>query len=121
PVTAAPPDANACIITYKPAPMNSAPSIDFPNGTMPGAWWMVGRCPTASWYTPQPMSTAMFAMKKYVGTANTFPDSRTPRRLPNAMRITNATEIGRIHGVNTENADASAAVPAATDTDTVST
>ena len=37
------------------------------------------------------------------------------------MKITNRIEIGRIHGVNTLNADASAAVPAATDTETVST
>ena len=37
------------------------------------------------------------------------------------MMTTNRIEIGRIHGVNTLNADASAAVPAATDTDTVST
>ena len=63
----------------------------------------------------------MFKMKKYVGTAKSFPDSFTPRRLPHAMMTTNAIEIGRIHGVNTLNADASAAVPAATDTDTVST
>ena len=27
----------------------------------------------------------MLTMKKYVGTANIFPDSRTPRRLPYAM------------------------------------
>ena len=37
------------------------------------------------------------------------------------MIITKTIEMGRIHGVNAENADASAAVPAATDTDTVST
>ena len=59
----------------------------------------------------------MLTMKKYVGTAKSFPDSRTPRRLPHAMMTTNAIEIQRIHGSNTENADASAAVPAATDTD----
>lgn len=32
-----------------------------------------------------------------------------------------ATEIGTVQGTSAENADASAAVPAATDTDTVST
>ena len=37
------------------------------------------------------------------------------------MTITNTIEIGRMYGVNTENADASAAVPAATDTETVRT
>ncbi len=33
-------------------------------------------------------------MKKYVGTANTRPDSRTPLRLPNAITMMKATEIG---------------------------
>jgi hypothetical protein len=61
----------------------------------------------------------MLAMKKYVGSAKSFPDSFTPRRLPNAIRTTNTIEITRIHGVKTLNADASAAVPAATDTETV--
>ncbi len=63
----------------------------------------------------------MLTMKKYVGTAKIRPDSRTPRRLPYAMITTNAIEIGSTYGSSTENADASAAVPAATDTDTVST
>jgi hypothetical protein len=71
--------------------------------------------------TPTPIRTAMLRMKKYVGTAKSFPDSFTPRRLPHAMIATNMIEIGRIHGVNTLNAEANAAVPAATDTDTVST
>ena len=35
----------------------------------------------------------MFAMKKYVGVAKSFPDSFTPRRFPYAMRITKTTEI----------------------------
>ena len=63
----------------------------------------------------------MLRMKKYVGMEKTRPDSRTPRRLPNAMRMTNEIEIGTTKGVSIGNADATAAVPAATETDTVST
>ena len=43
---------------------------------------------------PYPRSATILRMKKYVGTAKTRPDSRTPRRFPKAMMITNATEIG---------------------------
>ena len=63
----------------------------------------------------------MFAMKKYVGTAKTLPDSFTPRRFPYAIAITKTIEIGSTYGVKMLKADASAAVPAATDTETVST
>ena len=60
-------------------------------------------------------------MKKNVGTANTRPDSFTPRRLPNAMIAMNASEIGTTQSVKTGNAEARAALPAETDTATVST
>ena len=40
----------------------------------------------------------MLTMKKYVGTAKMRPDSRTPRRLPKAMRAMNPSEIGTRHG-----------------------
>ena len=61
----------------------------------------------------------MLKMKKYVGTAKTFPDSRTPRRLPKAMPTMNRTEIPTAYGRNAPNALVSAAVPAATETETV--
>ena len=37
-------------------------------------------------------------MKKYVGTMNIRPDSRTPRRLPQAMNQMHATEIQTRYG-----------------------
>ena len=36
----------------------------------------------------------MLNMKKNVGAAKMRPDSRTPRRLPKAMRAMNPSEIG---------------------------
>ena len=53
--------------------------------------------------------------------AKIFPDSLTPFRFPKAMRIVKRMEMGRIHESSADQADAIAAVPAATDTDTVST
>src|SRR4051794_28821826 len=122
PVTAAPPEANACMTTYPtPNEANSAVVGCAPNGIMPAACGILWRCPTDSWYMPHTIRTPMLPMKKYVGTAKSLPDSFTPRRLPIAMFTTKNTEIGRIHGLNAGNADASAAVPAATDTETVNT
>ncbi len=51
--------------------------------------------------------------------AKTFPDSLTPRRLPNAMMAMNPMEIGTTQDWRAGMADAMAAVPAATDTATV--
>ena len=121
PVTAAPPEAKACITTNSVAP-SRIPLPCWPKWTTPAALCdACGSPPFISWKSPQPRSTTMLTMKKYVGTAKTRPDSRTPRRLPNAMRMTNETEIGTTYGVSIGKADATAAVPAATDTDTVST
>ena len=63
--------------------------------------------------------TPMIAMKKYVGMENTSPDSRTPLRFPNAMTAMNPSEISTAYGAAPGIADANAAVPAATDTETV--
>ena len=60
-------------------------------------------------------------MKKYVGTANIRPDSRTPRRLPHAMNQMQKTDIHTRYGYRPGAADVTAAIPAATETDTVST
>jgi hypothetical protein len=49
------------------------------------------------------------------------PDSFTPRRFPTAISTMNPTDIGTVYGASPEKADTRAAVPAATDTDTVST
>ena len=63
----------------------------------------------------------MVEMKKYVGNEKMRPDSFTPRRLPKAMSTMKATEMGTAYGVSAETAEVRAAVPAATDTATVST
>jgi hypothetical protein len=62
----------------------------------------------------------MLAMKKNVGAAKMRPDSRTPRRLPKVMRAMNPSEIGTRHGARAVTEELSAALPAATDTATVS-
>ncbi len=49
------------------------------------------------------------------------PDSRTPRMLASAMAATHATPIATLWGARSGNADVTAATPAATDTETVST
>ncbi len=49
--------------------------------------------------------TPMIPMKKYVGTANTFPDSRTPLRFMNAINAMKNNEIGTAYGLNTGNAE----------------
>src|SRR5690242_19420087 len=59
PVTAAHPDANACSMTYAPAPKNTAPSIFLPNGIIPGLCGTVPKWCVASWYAPHPMSPTM--------------------------------------------------------------
>ena len=60
-------------------------------------------------------------MNPYVGTANTIPDSRTPRRFMTASSATKPTAIGTACGARPGNADTMLATPAATDTATVST
>jgi len=82
PVTAAPPEAKACMTTNTDAPIRS-PLPPWPRGSMPGFWtrW-VGRLPEAILARPMPSSTIMLTMKKYVGMAKIRPDSFTPRRLP---------------------------------------
>ena len=49
------------------------------------------------------------------------PDSRTPRMFARAMAVTHATPIATLCGTTAGNADVTAATPAATDTETVST
>ena len=56
-----------------------------------------------------------------MGTANDRPASLRPRRLPKAMRTTTPTQISSLYGPIAGIADATAAVPAATCTATVTT
>lgn len=61
------------------------------------------------------------AMKKYVGTANIRPDSRTPRRFPHAMNQMQSTDSHTRYGYRLPAAEVMAATPAATETATVRT
>ncbi len=56
-----------------------------------------------------------------MGPANTAPDSRTPRRFANASSTTSTTAITTVYLSKNGNAEVIAAVPADTDTATVST
>jgi hypothetical protein len=80
-----------------------------------------GRWPKKLRYIPTASSTAIQPMKKYVGTANTFPDSRTPLRFVPAISTTQTTDSHRLYGASAGNAEERAAMPAATETATVST
>ena len=64
PVTAAPPEANACSTTYKPAPMRR-PSPALPCGMFPSTKSpTTGRVPVLSFQNPMPSRTNMLTMKK---------------------------------------------------------
>ena len=81
PVSAEPPEAKAFITMNTDAP-RSRPCPGVPIETAP-AWcsewgW---RSPRTALTEPTMMSTAMLAMKKYVGMAKVRPASRMPRRL----------------------------------------
>ena len=71
-----------------------SPPLACPSGSVPWLDDALGRSPAASRPRPTTMSTAMLAMKKYVGTANTRPASRMPRRLPKARITTKAIDNG---------------------------
>ena len=74
PVTAAPPDANAWSTTKSvTTPVPRLASAGMGSGCSP---------PVSDRNSPNPSNANIITMKKYVGTANIRPDSRTPRRLP---------------------------------------
>ena len=90
PVTAAPPEAKACRIRNRPiAPVVSATSGGMGSGC---------RSPISPLTIPMPRSRNIMTMKKYVGAAKMRPDSRTPRRFPQAMIQMNATESPTRYG-----------------------
>ena len=114
PVTAAPPDANA----FRMIQTASRP--------VTGGTFGIGNCdacdgrvPPTIFAMPTPIMRIIIKMKKYVGTAKSFPDSRTPRRFPIVIRTMKATEMRIRYGNNDCCNDVSACVPAATDTETV--
>jgi len=116
PVIAVLPDANACRATNSGTPASRpAPPVE---PTIAGALW---RDPVASRTTPITIMVRIVAMKTYVGTEKKRPDSRTPRRLPNAMRMMNTTAISTRHGAVEGMSATTAATPAETETATVRT
>ena len=56
------------------------------------------RPPVNSRKSPIPSIRNIMKMKKYVGTANIRPDSRTPRRFPHAMNQMQNTDIHTRYG-----------------------
>src|SRR5215471_10822717 len=71
PVSALAPDANA-LRTRKSV------SVPTPAGSGFGVWTV--QVPVVHFATPTPTMTSIDTMKRYVGSANVRPDSRTPRR-----------------------------------------
>jgi len=102
--------AKACITTNSVRPEQDAVALLAEVDHARGAVRRLGKPPFISWNRPQPRRTIMLMMKKYVGTAKTRRTPRTPRRLPNAMRTTNETEIGTAYGVRIGMQEATAAV-----------
>jgi hypothetical protein len=65
------------------------------------------------------MSASIMPMKRYVGTLNAMPDSRTPRRFTTINTNTAAMHIATACGPSFGYADVIAAIPLEIDTDTV--
>ena len=121
PVTAAPPEPKALRAMNTEAPRSRPLPWWVPSGIIPSAEVdPAGRLPAIHIrYAPTDSRTPMQATKKYVGAANNLPDSLVPRRLPTAMRITKPMAIQCFPGARAGAAEASASLPAATDTATV--
>ena len=116
PVIAVLPDAKACSAMNSGTPANSPrPS---PEPTTAGAPWSE---PVANRTAPITSIVRIVAMNTYVGTEKNRPDSRTPRRLPNAMRTMKKTAISTRHAAVDGISATTAATPAETETATVST
>jgi hypothetical protein len=114
PVMALQPSAKARIRSNRPSV--SAPGMSGVAGVA------VGASPRSVRSSPTPMSRSIEPRNRYVGTANTLPLSRTPRRLTSVTRTMHTAEIGTIHVAGMAgNAEVIAATPAATLTATVST
>jgi hypothetical protein len=114
PVIALQPSANARMRRSRPS--GSAPTgIGF-DGDATGTW------PNAVRTRPVPMSASMDSRNTYVGMANTVPLSRTPRRFTTITSRISIAETGTTRcSTAPGKADAIAATPAATLTETVRT
>ena len=65
--------------------------------------------------------TKTLPMNRYVGTANAFDDSLTPRRFTAARMMTKSTAISTRNGLSSGIAEMMLSTPDATDTTTVMT
>src|SRR3990172_12656381 len=79
------------------------------------------RLPMAARTRPAPTVRNIIARKKYVGTANARPDSRTPLKFTTITVRTSATARGTRYGNNSGKADVSWATPEDMETATVRT
>ena len=80
-----------------------------------------GRSPKASRISPVMIIRMIRPENRYVGTANDRPASLSPRRFRYAMTSTTPTDISSRYGWSAGTAEATAALPAATCTATVTT
>ena len=79
------------------------------------------RLPSASRISPTTIIKMTEPANRYVGTAKARPASLSPRRFPRHISRTTPTQISSLYGPIAGNADATAAVPAAIWTATVTT
>src|SRR5436190_20937775 len=116
PVRAVAPDENAWRITNSPS---GAATWASPGRARTGS--ACGHPPVAHWVRPTRITANTDAMKAYVGQANSFPASRTPRRFARVSSITNPVDISTVYGSRCGANETMATTPATTDTATVMT
>ena len=80
-----------------------------------------GQPVVAHFVTPTPTARSIEPMNRYVGIANTRPDSRTPRRLTSVIRTTAPSERAVSYACREVTADVIASTPLETETATVNT
>src|SRR5688500_7245137 len=83
------------------------------------SYWMTGTLELTTDATPYAIKPSMLATNRYVGAANSFPDSRMPLRFPRAMMPMAAMPSTTRYGYSAGTAEVIAATPAATLTATV--
>src|SRR5262245_26667878 len=115
PVIAVLPEASACSATNigTSAKTDRVPPVVTGGGTTMD--------PVAARATPTTINDRMQKMNTYVGAAKILPDSRTPRRLPYAIKTMDATAISTRNGAVAGTSAMIAATPADTETATVRT
>src|SRR5262245_41075424 len=115
PVIAVLPDASACSATN----IGTSANADRVPPVVTGGGTTID--PVAARTTPTTISDRMQKMNTYVGAAKILPDSRTPRRLPYAIKTIETTAISTRNGWVAGTSAMIAATPADTETATVRT